>query len=76
MASSGMLRHVTLVKPDVSDERGDSSETSVLTRAKRHNIPKHAILHSQRRENLKSYRNFMFRLSFGPGFDSRRYQIF
>jgi hypothetical protein len=31
------------------------SETSVLTRAKRHNIPDNAILHSHRRENLKSY---------------------
>jgi hypothetical protein len=32
-----------------------SSETSVLTRSTRRNTPENVILHSHRRENLKSY---------------------
>jgi hypothetical protein len=33
-----------------------SSETSAPTRATRRNIPEDTILHSHRRENLKSYK--------------------
>jgi hypothetical protein len=64
MASSEMLRRVALVRTDVSEELSGSIirvtrirelGPSVLTRATQRNIPEDTILHSHRRENLKSY---------------------
>jgi hypothetical protein len=63
MVASWMLRRVALVRTDVSGKPSNtlmkealrSSQTSFLTRATRRNIPEDTILHSHRRENLKSY---------------------
>jgi hypothetical protein len=58
MVISGMLRRTAFVRTDVSEEPG-ASETSVLTRAKRRNIPEDTILHSHRHEKLKSFMNLI-----------------
>jgi hypothetical protein len=67
MSSSGLLRHVALVRTDVSEELSASiirvtrigelrsSKTSVLIRAVQQNIPEDNILHSRHHENLKYY---------------------
>jgi hypothetical protein len=71
MVSSGLLRPVALVSTDVPEGPSTSfirvirigelgttlaaTSNSVLTRATRRNIPEDTILHSHRRENLKSY---------------------
>jgi hypothetical protein len=48
MVSSGLLRRVALVRTDVSEEPGASFIRVT-------NNPEDTILHSHRRENLKSY---------------------
>jgi hypothetical protein len=61
--SFGMLRRVAFVRTDISAEHTAftilmietySSETSVLPRTTRRNVPEDGILHSHRCENFKS----------------------
>jgi hypothetical protein len=53
----GTILAVTSNRRTLRRNTKSSSETSVLTRVARRNIPEETILHSHRRENLKSYRN-------------------
>jgi hypothetical protein len=51
------------VMVSASKWEGKVTQTSVLTRATQHNIPEDTILHSHRRENLKSYYSIYLEIS-------------
>jgi hypothetical protein len=52
---TAIVVHSSLILVTLMMEALDSPETSVLKRTTQHNIPEDSILHSHRRENLKSY---------------------
>jgi hypothetical protein len=70
----GMLCPVALVRTDVSEELsasfirvtriGELGTTLAVTSMLR-NIPEDAVLHSHRRENLKSYKHLTVSLKYG-----------
>jgi hypothetical protein len=73
MSFSGMLRRMTLVRTDVSEEYsasvirvvkiGELETTFAVTSNRRVNIPEDGILHSHRSKNLKSYRYLFWVIS-------------
>jgi hypothetical protein len=74
MPSSGMLCRMALARTEVSEKR-IASETSVLTRATRRNLPENGIPHSHRRENLKYYIALISWFCSGDVMFSVRYEL-